>query len=452
MRQPFRAEFVAWGVRSVCGVLWIVTAGQMARTLSSEMNDWEAVLPVLLFAMPLALCFLALDILAEAVEQHLLVHHVTRRLAAWLRWTPHVGMLMFALFISMFALDVFGAGVGFWATAAALSMHLLPTFVLLIVLAVAWRWPWVGGVALLAMAGLFLLRFGPGWGGDWTLYLLFIGTPVMMALLFLASWWLRRTMGKTVRLRHAPLESPRARAKPCDRACCVSCVNTHHATRVSYLVYFPHNLNLHLARAPAPSGARGSRHIAKKSAISTPAHRSKTIKCCSGRRQNQPTAGQSHDPAPERLLVVPRPVSGPKRVNGANQFRRPPRGEELDGQRLELRARSNGLLRPSGDRMTCFSGVRSQVSGAAPSTETSSSIVASASASHASAARASTCPRREQSTTRAPGPEGAPPARSSCRSRWARQARSSCSAGPSARRGGARAVPGIHRNFSILRR
>lgn len=195
MRQPFRAEFVAWGVRSICGVLWIVTTGQMARTLSSEVSGWETLFPVLLFAMPLALCFLALDLLGEAVEQHLLAHHLTRRLAAWLRWTPRVEMLVFALFMNMFALDVFGAGTDFWGTAAALSMHLLPAFVLLIVLAVAWRWPWAGGIALLATVGLFLLRFGPGWGSDWTLYLLFIGTPVMMALLFLANWWLRGEIG-----------------------------------------------------------------------------------------------------------------------------------------------------------------------------------------------------------------------------------------------------------------
>ena len=197
MRQPFRAEFVAWGVRSICGVLFIITAGQMARMLSSEMSGWEALFPVLLLATPLALCFLALDLLAEAVEQHLLTHHLTRRLAAWLRWTPRIGMLLFALFISMFALDVFGAGVGFWATAAALTMHLLPTFVILLVLAVAWRWPWAGGIVLLATAGLFLLQFGPGWGGDWTLYLLFIGTPAMIALLFLANRWLRGEMGES---------------------------------------------------------------------------------------------------------------------------------------------------------------------------------------------------------------------------------------------------------------
>lgn len=191
MRQPFRAEFVAWGTRSIFGLFFIVTAGQMVRMILMEQRGWEAVLSLLLLAAPLALLFVALDVLVEAAEQHWMTHHLTRRMSAWLRWTPRAGALLFALFMSIFALDVFGMGGGFWATALAFFMHLMPTFIVLALLVVAWRWPWVGGAALLLAAGLFLLRWGPGWGGDWMLYLLFIGTPVAMGLLFLANWWLR---------------------------------------------------------------------------------------------------------------------------------------------------------------------------------------------------------------------------------------------------------------------
>jgi hypothetical protein len=46
---------------------------------------------------------------------------------------------VFAVFISMFELDVFGAGYGFLNTIIALLMHLIPTVIILIVLAVSWR-------------------------------------------------------------------------------------------------------------------------------------------------------------------------------------------------------------------------------------------------------------------------------------------------------------------------
>jgi hypothetical protein len=37
-----------------------------------------------------------------------------------LLWTPRVLSLLFALFVSLFALDVFGQGYGFWQTTLAL--------------------------------------------------------------------------------------------------------------------------------------------------------------------------------------------------------------------------------------------------------------------------------------------------------------------------------------------
>jgi hypothetical protein len=72
-------------------------------------------------------------------------------------WTPRILSLLFALFISLFALDVFSEGHGFWKTLLALLMHLIPTAVILIVLAISWNREWVGGI-LFPVCGLFLLE------------------------------------------------------------------------------------------------------------------------------------------------------------------------------------------------------------------------------------------------------------------------------------------------------
>jgi hypothetical protein len=69
-------------------------------------------------------------------------------------WTPRILCTLFAAFISVFALDVFGEGYGFWETVVALLMHLIPTGVILIVLAIAWRWEWVGGALFTALGGI----------------------------------------------------------------------------------------------------------------------------------------------------------------------------------------------------------------------------------------------------------------------------------------------------------
>jgi hypothetical protein len=67
-------------------------------------------------------------------------------------WAPRVLCVLFALFASMFAFDVFSESRGFWPTVGGLLIHLVPTCILVIVLLVAWRWEWVGAVLFTALA------------------------------------------------------------------------------------------------------------------------------------------------------------------------------------------------------------------------------------------------------------------------------------------------------------
>ena len=111
---------------------------------------------------------------------------------SFLFWTPRVLCLLFAAFISLFALDVFGESRGFWQTALALLMHLIPTAILLAVLAVSWRWEWVGGVVFPALGLFYLVRF---WGRfHWSTYALLAGPLLLLGVLFLLSWQQKRTL------------------------------------------------------------------------------------------------------------------------------------------------------------------------------------------------------------------------------------------------------------------
>lgn len=78
--------------------------------------------------------------------------------ATWRRtlfWAPRVLTVAFALFLSLFALDVFSQGYGFREAVLALLMHLVPSFLVLIFLAVAWRWPRIGGLVFLALGAAY---------------------------------------------------------------------------------------------------------------------------------------------------------------------------------------------------------------------------------------------------------------------------------------------------------
>jgi len=101
-------------------------------------------------------------------------------------WTPRILCLLFAAFISLFALDVFGEHHGFWKTLLALLMHLVPTAVLLAVLALTWRWEWVGGLVFPALGVFYLVTF---WGRfPWSVYVIISGPLFFVGALFLLNW------------------------------------------------------------------------------------------------------------------------------------------------------------------------------------------------------------------------------------------------------------------------
>jgi hypothetical protein len=109
-----------------------------------------------------------------------------------LYWSPRVLSILFAVFISLFALDVFGHGQGFWRTLAALGMHLVPTVLVLLVLLVSWRYEWVGAIVYVALAGVYVVwaagRFPLG------VYFMIAGPLVLAGLLFLLNWIYRREL------------------------------------------------------------------------------------------------------------------------------------------------------------------------------------------------------------------------------------------------------------------
>ena len=79
-------------------------------------------------------------------------------------WAPRVLCILFIAFVSMFALDVFEEGLGFWKMLVALAMHLVPSFVMIAALAIAWRREWFGALVFGA-AGIFFAFIvrGPLW-------------------------------------------------------------------------------------------------------------------------------------------------------------------------------------------------------------------------------------------------------------------------------------------------
>jgi hypothetical protein len=119
-------------------------------------------------------------------------------------WTPRALSIAFIAFLSIFALDVFDGHLGLWRTVLALTMHLIPSFVLIAALVLAWRWEWIGA-ALYAAAGLLYVWWvvslsrpvPPAVRLIWVLMI--AGPAFVIAGLFLANWLKRgdlRALGR----------------------------------------------------------------------------------------------------------------------------------------------------------------------------------------------------------------------------------------------------------------
>jgi len=120
------------------------------------------------------------------------VHFMKRAMKQLLFWTPRILGILFAVFVSLFALDVFDEGYGFWKTILALLMHLIPTGIILIALTIAWRWEGVGGILFIALGVWYLIMF---WGRfHWSAYMVISGPLFLIGILFLINWLYRREL------------------------------------------------------------------------------------------------------------------------------------------------------------------------------------------------------------------------------------------------------------------
>ena len=104
-------------------------------------------------------------------------------------WTPRILCILFAVFVSLFALDVFGEGYGFWEAILGFLIHLIPTGIILVALAISWRWEWLGGVLFIALGTAYLATT---WNKfRWSAYLAISGPLFLIGVLFLINWWYR---------------------------------------------------------------------------------------------------------------------------------------------------------------------------------------------------------------------------------------------------------------------
>ena len=72
-----------------------------------------------------------------------------------LYYTPRILCVIAILFISLFALDAFETGSTIWEQITAFLIHLIPSFILTILLIIAWKKELLGGILFLIISLVF---------------------------------------------------------------------------------------------------------------------------------------------------------------------------------------------------------------------------------------------------------------------------------------------------------
>ena len=114
-------------------------------------------------------------------------------------WLPRIICILAILFVSMFALDSFAPELSFLQQIGGFLIHLIPSFILLAVLIVAWKWEFAGGL-IFTILGIALSPFVYSMnykmnGSVWMslLVILMITIPfVIVGVLFIVSHFLKK--------------------------------------------------------------------------------------------------------------------------------------------------------------------------------------------------------------------------------------------------------------------
>ena len=106
-----------------------------------------------------------------------------------LYWLPRILAILYILFISMFALDAFGEGYNIIKAAVAFLIHLIPSFILLAVLWVAWSREKLGGILFMIIGISYILL---AWGkADPLAYAIMTGPLFLIGLMFIFNGFLK---------------------------------------------------------------------------------------------------------------------------------------------------------------------------------------------------------------------------------------------------------------------
>lgn len=184
------------GLTAVLILLFVLSLAFLSYgNYAAGSGAWEMIISTLLLSIPLGLLYFSIGLLAAAYLQKRSQGQISRRLAVFIYYAPRIAGVLITFFIGLFALDVFEEGQNFRVMLGGFIIHALPAIILAILLALAWRWEWIGAIAFIG-AALYCLRFlmSDNWSMAFGNLLIFSGPLAMIGILFWLNWKWRKEL------------------------------------------------------------------------------------------------------------------------------------------------------------------------------------------------------------------------------------------------------------------
>ncbi len=106
-----------------------------------------------------------------------------------LYWLPRILGILLIIYFTLFALDAFDSDYSLGEMLLGFLIHLIPTFILIAILLIAWKWELAGGILYIGACAFYI---NMARGMDWMVYLYIGGPLTLTGILFILHYFLYR--------------------------------------------------------------------------------------------------------------------------------------------------------------------------------------------------------------------------------------------------------------------
>jgi hypothetical protein len=146
------------------------------------------IINLLLISIPLILLFGALAVILLSLQQLKTTGQLTDRMERLVYLLPRIAGIIIAVFITLFALDVFEMGGTIWQKIGGFIIHAAPALIFGLVMFVAWKRPLIGAIVF-GFGAIYFLRFIiTGRFFEFPNFLIFFSPLAAISVLFYINW------------------------------------------------------------------------------------------------------------------------------------------------------------------------------------------------------------------------------------------------------------------------